>query len=247
VSAIVQPSIYTTQKLKERAFAQTTVRAGEALSNGWIPVEGTFKSTAGSTLLTCSKECYGSLLPGVKIRIKQADSTSFKYFYVTATVAIGGTTFKLELNGGSDFSLATSSTYPITNLCYSRDETPAAFPHLFNWTPTFAGYTAQPTGVVATFSLKGKRIFLDVSMPNTAQVAAGGVITFTLPATALSLANRAWHAPAMVVNAGVALAAQGIVILGSGATSAGIYIDATYAAFTVGGQAKAQFSLSYDI
>lgn len=122
-------------------------------------------------------------------RIEKGDKIRFvnpgtKYFYVIGVQYTGGNTV-VTVTGGSDYSVANSA---IDDPFFSKAVSPVGFPQWFNWSPTWVGFSVNPTGVQARFYIVGKTcsVFLTASGAGTSNSTA---LTASLPVTAGGPAN----------------------------------------------------------
>jgi hypothetical protein len=120
--------------------------------DGWIGANETW-TYASSTTFTISGDLTGKYQKGDKIKLTQ---TTEKYFYIVS-VSHGGGTTTVSVTGGSDYSVANAA---ITSPYYSKVESPQGFPDWFTYAPTWSGFSANPTGGNAKFSIKGRLCYL---------------------------------------------------------------------------------------
>lgn len=107
--------------------------------DGWTPAAETW-TYASATTITVPTGAASLYQKGDKIKLTQ---TTVKYFYIT-TVA----DTLLTVTGGTDYTVANAA---ITSPYVSKLENPQGFPNGFAYTPTFAGFSSDPTTVSARF------------------------------------------------------------------------------------------------
>jgi hypothetical protein len=168
---------------------------------------------------------------------------------ITANGATVVTTFST-----SDYSIASAT---LTNRRYSYDVQPQAWPGWFNWSPTITGYSTNPTTTAYRWKCDGTMVTLAVreAVAGTSNATSK---TYSLPCTALTLANTFWAGHAVSVdNGNIVTATQGagtVPIATSIATASGVSTFTAYpsasstVAWTSTGTARVVFgSLIYEI
>ena len=140
------------------------------LADGWILANESW-SYASATTITVPSGATSKYAVGDKIKITQ---TTVKYFYITA---VASTT--LTVTGGSDYTVANA---PITDNYYSRAVSPVGFPQWFNWTPTWGGFSPNPTAT-CRFNIFGRKVNFYIST-TAAGTSSATTTSFTLPIAA---------------------------------------------------------------
>lgn len=155
----------------------------ETMMNGWIEVNDTW-AYASATTITVPTNATTRYNKGNKIRIKQGGS--YKYFYIVSVAAT-----VLTVTGGTDYTVANSA---ISNIAYSKVESPLDFPTSFNYTATVSGsggsigtYAETNSGVY--FSVVGKKAIVTVTKTITNKGSWSGDLRVVLPFTATSPLN----------------------------------------------------------
>ncbi len=116
------------------------------------------------------------------------------------------------------------------------------------WVPTFAGFSADPSGGLYRYVLIGKTCIAMVEMPPGTSNATG--LTLTAPFTAMTAVGMFWRSVAGVVmdNGISATTAPGRVFIGSGGTVITCYptLDSSLG-WTNAGTKRISFTLIYEI
>lgn len=123
--------------------------AGSASSDGWISADTDGWTYASATTFTITGDFSVLYDNGDKIKLTQ---TTVKYFYIVG-VSYSAPTTTITVTAGDDYTLANAA---ITNAFFSKQQTPDAFPQYFNYTPTYTGFSAAPSGGVRQFIIQGK-------------------------------------------------------------------------------------------
>lgn len=122
-------------------WTETTYDGGtveDIIADGWYPAGATW-TYASATSFTVAGDYSGILVQGVKIKLTQ---TTVKKFSVTSSDYSSPNT-TVNITAGDDYTLVNAA---ITEPYYSLFEAPEGFPETFSWTPTFTGFSADPTG-----------------------------------------------------------------------------------------------------
>lgn len=233
------------EELNRKARSFDRLELTRLNDDGWMrdPYQWIYAS-ANSFTITESIDVSNVYEVGTKIRCKQG--AGYLYFYVTEISAayIGGNyTVTVTINGGSDYSLANAA---ITDSCYSFVETPESFPHWFNWTPAFTGFSADPAGGIYRFFIAGRTCTCFIRMPNNG-TSDDTDFTITAPVTAVTIADMRWSGPASIIDSGVNPGTPGRAYLPSGSNIITITKDYSTGTWTNSGDKSANFHLIYEI
>ena len=207
-------------------------------NDGWIPFR-TVLTYASATTFTIPGDYSSIFQRGDKIKF---DQTTTKYFYVvSASYSAPNTT--LTVTGGSDYSVANAA---ISNAFWSHSAAPYSFPDSFNYSPTFTGFSSNPSNTVSRFSIIGNKCFLSHA-EGIAGTSDSTGFTITLPITAATISNQIWHNSADATDNSTHLTTPARVQISSAGTTAVIYKDFSGANWTNSGNKKAEFQIVYEI
>ena len=203
----------------------------------WMPVTDTW-TYASATTITVPTDATTKYAVGDRLRLKQGGS--YKYYYIITVAAT-----LLTVTGGSDYTVANSA---ITDIGVSKAVNPIGFPGAFNYTPTFTGFSADPSGV-HRFSLVGRecRVYVRHSTLGTSHPGTGAAFTITLPITAATITNHAWVGSGQGVDNGGILVNSFMVSFTSAATVMNLYTNHAAAGWTAALTKGANFQLTYEI
>lgn len=191
-----------------------------ATRGGWIPFDPLATlSYSSATVMNTSSDLRPYVSRGTKLMLT---NTTTKYFYV---VAISSTT--ITVTGGSDYTLANAA---ITGY-FSHAESPISFPQLFNYSPTFTGFSADPTGTVAQFSIHGYDVIVYIRQPNNGTSNATS-FTISAPVQAKTLTNAVWGTSGPFVDNSAASATPGRFQISSGTSTINLFTSMTSAVWT---------------
>lgn len=205
------------------------------LFDGWIPSGETWTYASATTFTVAGVDVTAKYPKGTKIKLTQ---TTAKYFYVVGTAFSTNTT--VTVTGGSDYSLANAT---ITSPFYSYATTPQGFPGWFAYTPTFTGFSADPT-VTARFSLHGK--VCTVMQYSTAQGTSNATgFTTIVPITSANIAVY-WIGYGQG-NDNSTYAANVVATIGQSTTTITLTTAGGASNWTASGTKSANFTLIYEI
>ncbi len=212
-----------------------TLFSALAQFDGWIPFSEAATYATASTFTVTGLDLTSIISKGDKLKL---NNTTLKYFYVTG-VSFGGGDTTVTVTGGSDYSLANAA---ITSVYYSKLETPNGFPDWFSYTPSFTGFSANPT-MTSRFKLSGTKCTVQ-QIGVSAGTSNAVTYTTTVPITA-----KYSHAYiiARVRNNGAFLATPGVATTTAASTTVGVFRDALGTAFTASGEKRADFTIDYEI
>lgn len=200
----------------------------------WMPVTDTW-TYASATTITVPTDATTKYAVGDRVRLKQGGS--YKYYYIITVAAT-----LLTVTGGSDYTVANSA---ITDIGVSKAVNPLGFPGAFNWSPTFTGFSANPSGV-HRFTVVGRecRLYVRHSTLGTSNTTG---FTMTLPITAATITNHAWVGSGQGVDNGGILVNSALISFVSAATVMNLYTNHAAAAWTAASTKGANFQLQYEI
>ena len=111
------------------------------------------------------------------------------------------------------------------------------------WTPTFAGFSADPTGVIARYSLVGKLCAVSVIITGNGTSNAT-TFTMTLPVAAANTGAQVGMILAVDNSSG--LTSPGVIATRAASTTADLYTTLTGTGWTGSGGKRAQFQFVYE-
>lgn len=189
---------------------------------------------ASATTITVPTDATERYAVGDKIRIKQG--AGYKYFYIVTVAAT-----LLTVTGGSDYTVANSA---ITDNYVSKAASPVGFPQWFAYTPTWAGYSSDPTGITARFSLNGRlcTVVLSCSANGTSNTTSNTVTVPITSAQAVTLATLIKYNDNSITSA-----TPGYGSLAASSNILTMYKDLQATVWTGSGQKSVNFTLQYEI
>ena len=210
-------------------------------SFGWINPFETWVYSAATTI-AISGDKTSKYTVGDKIRL--VDGGSPEYFYIVSLSYSAPNTY-INLSPNSDYSLSGGA---ITANYYSKEATPAGFPHWLNYAPTLDGFSANPTNTVYRFMLVGRKVTVCVRQL-TAGTSDATDFTITAPMTAATIANMVWGAATWSHDDnGAALTTPGRAFITSGSGTITIGKDsASSTTWTNANGKRTNFTLEYEI
>ena len=200
-------------------------------SGGWLEIPDGSWSYASATTIMVPSGAASIYAAGDQVRLKQGGA--YKYFYV---IAIADTT--LTVTGGSDYSVANAA---ITDAAFSKGGG-VGHPGWYNWTPTYTGFSADPSGTLIFAITPQKTCKAFVTLTNLGTSNANN-FQITSPVTATA---HVMNALSYIVNGGVGSISEGYAQIVSNnvirlATAGGT------AAWTTSGSKGARFQIEFPI
>jgi hypothetical protein len=210
------------------------------LNGGWYSLTNDTFTYASASTFTVDGDWTDIFQCGIKLRCL---NTTQKYFYVVSA-AYSAPNTTVTVTGGSDYTLASAT---ISDLAITGCETPRGFPGVFNWTPVYTGFSADPTATVSRFWIIGKNCYFEHN-EGTDGTSNADTFRITIPIVAATLANPPWGGMcAYAVDNTVALTTPARWAIASAGTYIGISKDAASALWTTSGGKRARVSGWYAI
>lgn len=138
--------------------------------DGWINTADTWVYASATSFTISAVDRTAQFPVGTKIKLTQ---TTAKYFYVTSTSFSTNTT--VNITGGSTYTLANAA---ITSPALSYDANPQGHPIWLASTPTYGGFSADPTST-ARFCVNGRTCIYKV---HPTAVGTSNSVNFTISA-----------------------------------------------------------------
>lgn len=155
---------------------------GGGATDGWTDDTAATWTYASATTFTVSGDQTAKFSKGTRIKLTQ---TTVKYFVVVASSYSSPNT-TVTVAAGSDYSLANAS---ITDNYYSYQINPQGYPDWFNWSPSYTGFSSDPSGATARFRVQGRSCTIKWAH-GTPGTSNSGSFTISLPvASALDVSG----------------------------------------------------------
>jgi hypothetical protein len=206
------------------------------LPDGWVAAGETWTYASASTFTVAGVDVTAKYSKGTRIKLTQ---TTAKYFVVSASSFSTNTT--VTITAGTDYTLANAA---ITSPLYSYAVNPQGYPGWFSYTPTYTGFSADPSGGEVKFNVAGSVCYLKHTPDDGTSNATG--FTLTLPISAVSTSGNSPSQPVRALNNSAWGANPGLANLASGSTLS-LYRDYSAAAWTNTGGKNATFYFWYQI
>jgi hypothetical protein len=204
---------------------------GVGQTDGWTLDDAATWTYVSSTTFTVSGDQTAKFSKGTRIKLTQ---TTVKYFVVTASSFGAGVT-TVTITGGTSYTFANAA---VSANYYSYAVNPQGYPTIFAFTPTYTGFSADPTGA-GYFRVVGTVCTFFLSPTAGTSNAVG--FTLSLPITVLGSVAQS----AKVRNNSVDSTTPGAVIAGGGGTTLDVYRDWANMAWTASGSKNATFIFEY--
>ena len=220
-----------------RNSSGATISLSSAMEMGWTSSNDSWAYASANSFTITGSDRTATFTPGTRVK---ATNNSTTYYGVVDHASYSGGNTTVTLVANSDYALANSA---ITAPYYSYQANPQGYPGWFSYSPTWTGFSSNPSSVVARFSMVGTTV--------TVTIHCGGGGTSNSTSTAVSLPTSgaqnvfagfidAYDNGSHVTNPGVA------VIDAQGSTTLDLYTSTGHAAWTSSGSKAANFSLTYE-
>lgn len=162
-------------------LATDTASRATNIESGWTAKNSTHTwEYVSATSIRINANMVGVLQYGDKIRFKQSAGT-YKYFIILAVSAYTGGYTTLTLTAGTDYSVANEV---LSSAYYSHQENPIGWPTWFNFTPTYTGFSTDPSGGTSKFCIVGHQCTFILN-PSSLGASNSTSFTLTLPVVPL--------------------------------------------------------------
>lgn len=204
--------------------------------DGWIGANETWTYASASTFTVAGVDVTSKYTKGTYLKFTQ---TTVKYAVVVASSFSTNTTVTIAVN--TDYTIANAA---ISANYYSYQANPQGYPGWFAYTPTWTGFSADPTYAVSPrFCVIGTTCFMrGVASANGTSNSANMYMTLPVEAgqsTSLQNAGRA-------VDNGAILTSPAMVNFTSGSDSA-IWSTQAGTGFTASGAKSVNWNFEYEI
>lgn len=200
---------------------------------GWVSASESW-TYASATTITVPTGAASKYSIGDPIKWTQ---TTVKYAYIAAVADT-----LLTIAAGSDFSVANAA---ISANYFSKGKTPVGFPQWFNWTPTYTGFSANPT-ITCRFMLVGRKVTA-VGFATGVGTSDQTFFTISAPITSANIVFT-WGAPMwQTVDVGTAQTTPGLITIGQASATFNLYKNMASGVWTNSGNKYASFTTEYEI
>lgn len=158
--------------------------------DGWTPVTWANLTRTGAQTFTTTTDVTGIVQRGD--RLKFTDTTT-KYLPIKSVSAYSGGLTTITLFTSTDYTLVGNPS----NMYYSKLANPQGWPEWFNYTPTWGGFSVNPTSVTAKFAVIGKIIWFILGSLGSG---TSNSTDFTITLTAAPVSTL--YVPCPVIDAG---------------------------------------------
>lgn len=146
--------------------------------DGWTKETNTLVYASASTFTIAGVDLTTKYTPGTRVKFTQ---TTSKYFVVVSSTFSTDTTVTVAVN--TDYTIANAA---ITLPYFSYQASPQGYPGVFNYTPTFTGFSGTPTSV-GKYMIVGNAITVHIN--NVASTSNSTSFSVTLPVAVTNLSN----------------------------------------------------------
>lgn len=207
--------------------------------NGWVDVSGSSWTYVSASSFRISGDVTSIFRKGLFIKWTQ---TTVKYGVVeSSSYSSPNTTVNIIVN--SDYTIANAT---ISGQSISFVNNPEGWPGWFNYTPTFSGFSANPTGTISRYYPEVGKMTVEhrEALAGTSNATSFSV---SAPVACVSITNGAWQTPGMGTDNGTIGATPALVQIASASpTTIACYKDWAATAWTSSGSKRIIFMLQYE-
>lgn len=207
--------------------------------DGWVQSTDSWGYASATTFTIAGVDRTALFTKGTRIKLTQ---TTTKYFVVVGSVFSTNTT--VTVTGGADYSLVNAA---ITSPAYSYQMNPQGYPGWFNHTPTWSGFSADPSSGQIRFRVDGSLCTYSVHA-NSSGTSNATTCTINAPVTSASITNGEWDVNILAIDSSAAQGTPGSAQLAAGSTV--VTLSKTFGNttnWTNSGTKNAWFTLLYEI
>ena len=209
-------------------------------TDGWIATADTWTYASASTFTISGVNRTSIYTAGTRLKFTQ---TTTKYAVVVSSTFSTNTTVTIAVN--TDYTIANAA---ITSPYYSYQSKPQGYPSFFNYTPTYTGFSANPTTGTAFFSVNGGicHVFHTESAAGTSNATSFTITTPVAPNS--TVATNGVSGLGQGTDNGSNLTAPISIFCTGGSTTLTLYKDISGTAWTNTGNKRAtNISIFYPI
>ena len=208
----------TTQSSNDNSTKLATTKYVNSDRDGWFATSDTWVYASATTFTIAGVDRTTQLTKGTRISYNDG---SVDYGVVGAVTFSTDTTVTLIAN--NQYSIANAT---LTAPRYSYAANPQGYPTWFGYTPTYTGYSANPSSAVYRFRVIGTECYLMIREA-TNGTSSLSTKTYSLPVTAATVTNAVWAGTMAYIDNAVASTTFGSLFVVSAATATNAYTNAT--------------------
>lgn len=187
--------------------------AASSSSDGWVDdTAHTWTYASASSFTIAGVDLTATFTKGTRLKFTQ---TTVKYATVASSSFSTNTTVNIIVN--TDYTIANAA---ISANYYSYQVNPQGYPGWFNWTPTWGGFSANPSAGTIKYSVLGNMVTFYITGVN-AGTSNATTFTFTLPVASLNAVQNAGFVA--VADNGINQSTPGHLEFSSGSATASVF------------------------
>lgn len=203
--------------------------------SGWIPLNQTWTYASASSF-TVPGDQTAIFTKGTPLKF--TNSTTKYANVASSSYSAPNTTVNIIVN--TDYTIANTT---ITSPQISRGS-PSDFPYWFNYTPTFTGFSVDPTSVFSQYRVDMNTAYV-VHRENAAGTSNSTDFHVSLPVTAVSIGGAYWGSPCWSAADNGSPIETALVYIAGGGSNILLAKSVTSANWTNSGQKRADWEIFY--
>lgn len=234
---ILADNIYLLSWDGDRFILMSPSSTTTSTTDGWTPSSDTWVYVSASTFKITGADRTAIFTKGTRLKFT---NTTLKYAVVVASSFSTDTTVTIAVN--TDYVIANAA---ISSPYYSYQASPAGYPDFFAYTPTWTGFSVNPTDSSTNrFSVTGKtcHVFRSSGGDGTSNATT---ITISLPVAS----NKDYRGMCIVRNNSTAITTPGLIAFSAADSVAqiGLNLSAVGGFASSNGKDITGFDISYEI
>ncbi len=182
--------------------------------DGWTDDTARTWTYVSASTFTVTGDQTAVFQKGTRLKFTQ---TTVKYAVVVSAAFSTVTTVTILVN--TDYTLANAA---ITANFYSYQESPQGYPDWFSWTPTFTGFSADPTPAGCKVGIRGQTAFVHFGISATGTSNAT-TFTISMPVTTANITGNVMQVAVRGVDNGANVATPSLVSVQANANTASVF------------------------
>lgn len=219
-----------------RSSSGVTLSLSNTATAGWTASSDTWTYASSNSFTISGSDKTVIFTKGTRIK---ASNNSTMFYGTVASSSYSSSTTTVTLVGNSDYSLSNSA---ITNPYYSYQANPQGYPGWFNYTPTWGGFSSNPTSVIARYYVVGNSVNVHLHCGGGGTSNATS-LTVTAP---IAAAQNYWAGLVDSYDNSNQQNNPGVAITTSGSSTLTIQKDLTNSPWTASNVKCTNFSINYE-
>lgn len=207
---------------------------------GWREYSDTWTYASATSFTISGVDVTDIFTKGTKIKWSEDGGSTFKYAFVASSSFSTDTTVNIIENDDYEFTNTTlSDTY------FSYADNPQGFPHWFNYSPTWGGFSTDPSSGYTRFSVSGRTCRISI-FPSSNGTSNTTSLTLTVPVASVDNGESTLGMWSTGVDNNSVLTTPGRIVLPGDSSTITAYKNTASAAWTASNGKRILFEFFYE-